>query len=1529
LTALAAPTAPTALTYIPTMALELFHPAVARWFHENIGEPTPAQIQGWAAIRAGDNTLIAAPTGSGKTLAAFLHALDELLREGLAQELPEETRIVYVSPLKALSADIHKNLAEPRREIRQLAEAMGLSPARISAAVRTGDTPSAERAAMIKHPPHILVTTPESLYLLLTAERSREMLKTVRTVIVDEIHAMIESRRGAHLALSLERLDHVAGRRIQRIGLSATQKPIEIVAEWLDGGKTERRNDGMTASADESSVLPTFRPSVVINQGHKRTLDIALELPGSPLEAVMSGEVWEEVYQRLTDLINQHKTTIVFVNTRRLAERLAMQLAERLGEAAVTAHHGSMSKELRLDAEERLKAGKLRALVATASLELGIDIGHVDLVCQIASPRRIATFLQRVGRSGHTVSGTPKGRLFPLTRDDLVECAALILAVRRGELDHLVVMNQPLDVLAQQVVAESAAEDWELDRLFELFRGAYPYRSLTREEFDDVVRMTAQGFTTKRGRRGALVHLDAINGRIRGRRGARLTAITSGGAIPENADYRVVLEPEGIVVGTLNEDFAIESSAGDIFQLGNTSWRILQVSSGKVRVEDARGEPPTIPFWLGEAPTRSVELSAAVAHLRQDVEARLGDEAVEAVGAVGWLVEQLNGSAVIPRAQPEESQDQPLEDPKALVRSELEIPRSARDDSPSVLTAPIASTASSAAEQMVAYFAEARRMLGALPSQDTIVMERFFDEAGGMQLVIHSPFGSRVNRAWGLALRKRFCRSFNFELQAAATDEALLLSLGPQHSFPLEDVFRFLHPNTVKDILVQALLDAPVFGTRWRWNANISLAVPRNRGGAKIPPQIQRMMSEDLLAAVFPDAAACLENIPGDREIPDHPLARQTIDDCLHEAMDIDRLIALLEKIHRGELTLIARDLPEPSPLAHEILNAKPYAFLDDAPLEERRTQAVITRRALDPSSAADLGALDQAAIDRVREEAWPDPRDADEMHDSLMMAGFLLDSEAAGRQGDQAAGEWEGYLQELGRTGRAAKVGRFWVATERRAEILAVNDPNTPERATAIRELIRGRMEILGPKAASDLAESLGIIESDADIALAELEREGVVLRGSFTPNAVGRPTDRPSGPVADLPPGRLEWCDRRLLARIHRYTLNRLRSEIAPVSASEFMRFLLNWQRLDPDNRVRGLEGLAAVLTQLDGVESPAASWESDVLGARCDDYDPMLLDTLCLTGRVMWGRLSKAGLTSGGRPIRSTPIALFQRPNAAHWLSLGDTSAEPEELSLSSYGQAVLDQLRQRGASFFHDLVQSAGLLPTQVEQALGELAALGLVTSDSFAGLRALLVPSAMRKPFGSSTRRHRMAAVGVESAGRWSLLRSPHHDPAEPEAIATLAWTLLRRYGVVFKRVLSRESLSVGWRQLAMTYRRLEARGEIRGGRFVSGMSGEQFALPEAVGHLRTIRREGPRGQLISISAADPLNLVGVVTPGERVAALRRNRILFEDGVPLAALEGGVIRQLNDYPTERAHEIERALIRRRTMSSVPKSETATG
>jgi ATP-dependent Lhr-like helicase len=1480
------------------VSLTSFHPLVARWFADTLGAPTSAQLRGWAAIRDGRHTLIAAPTGSGKTLAAFLSAIDDLVREGLERPLPDEVRVLYISPLKALSADIHKNLAEPRVAIERLAVEMGLPAPRITAGVRTGDTPAAQRAAMLRTPPHILVTTPESLYLLLTSARSRAMLATVRTVIVDEIHAVIGTRRGAHLALSLERLEQVCAsgppeggphtiqgdssaavgfafrepveadvgtafrrpvqsdvgaafrrpvlRPIQRIGLSATQNPVELVARFLVG-------------ADEARGA-----CAIVDDGHVRERDLGVEIPRSPLDAVMSHEVWDEYYDRLTELVLGHKTTLIFVNTRKLAERVARHLSERLGDDQVTAHHGSLSKAMRLDAEHRLKTGALKALVATASLELGIDIGHIDLVCQIGSPHRIATLLQRVGRAGHTIHGVPKGRLLPVSRDDLIECAALLRAVRRGALDQVVTHDAPLDVLAQQIAAETACREYAEPDLAQMVRRAWPYRDLPARDFEQVLAMLSEGFATRRGRRAALVHRDEVHSVVRGRRGSRMLALTSGGAIPEVADYRVILEPEETFIGSVNEDFAIESTAGDIFQLGNASWQIRQVVAGTVRVADAHGAPPTIPFWLGEAPARSDELSQAVSDLRAVVDGLLssggstrqdppdvdlnGDRRADPVGPATQAVEWLEAETGIDHA---------------------------------------------AALQAIEYLSAGRQALGVIPTQDALVLERFFDESGGQQLVLHAPFGSRINKAWGLALRKRFCRQFNFELQAAATEDALMLSLGPQHSFPLADVFRYLHPTSVRDILVQAFLDAPVFATRWRWNATISLAVPRSRGGKKVPAPLQRMQSDDLMAAVFPDAAACLENIPGDRELPDHPLVNQTIRDCLEEAMDLAGLVRVLSRIHEGELRLFSRDTPEPSVFADEILNARPYAFLDDAPLEERRAQAVQTRSARD-RRGDDLGALDAGAIERVRDEARPDPRDPDELHDALMIAGYLLHGEAPGP-----------LCQALAEASRATRVGAAWVAAERLPEMLAVHPDAVPAppiavpasraarawtRPEALVELMRSRVAVLDPTTSAALAGSLALPTGDVDAALLTLESEGVVLRGAFTPGARSREPG-----ALGREPAALEWCDRRLLARIHRYTLNRLRAEISAVTPADFMRHLFAWQHVSPASRLTGPEGLRAVVTQLDGLELPARAWERDVLPARIEGYQPALLDILCLTGGVGWAKLS----SGPAQVVGATPIALFLREQMESWMGL---RAEPATTETTDPGltpevagrleaaptSRVLEHLRAHGACFRHEIAARCGLSDQQMHDALGQLVAQGLASSDGFSGLRSLIT----ERPDDRGGRRG-----SSDQSGRWFERVSLASSVQREASIETLAWTLLRRYGVVFRRLLARETDQVTWRELTRVYRRLEARGEIRGGRFVSGMSGEQFALPEAVDHLREIRRSRPDGSLITISAADPLNLTGIVSPGDRIRTVTGNRVVYRNGVAIAAMEGDMLRML--------------------------------
>ncbi len=1616
-----------------TDVLEAFHPAVSGWFRQCHGSPTDPQREGWPAIRSGRHTLIAAPTGSGKTLAAFLSAIDSLVRQSLTAGLPTELRVLYISPLKALSADIRKNLAEPLEGIAAVLRNSGLPQAGIRTALRTGDTPASERAAMIKNPPHILVTTPESFFILLTSQRGREMLSTVRTVIVDEIHALAGNKRGSHLVLSLERLEALTAQAagsghepLARIGLSATQKPIEEIARFLTGAGGAQR---MLGDCEDGPAC------IIVDTGHVRERDLAIEVPSSPLEAVMSGEVWTEVYQRLTALAEAHRTTLVFVNTRRMAERVARHLSERLGEENVCAHHGSMARELRHVAEQRLKEGKLQVLVATASLELGIDIGAIDLVCQLGSTRSITAFLQRVGRSGHTLQGTPKGRLFPLTRDELVECAALLDAVQRGELDRLLVPPKPLDILAQQIVAAVACEEWESAALFALFRRAWPYRELERREFDDVVEMLARGFKTGRGRHGAYLHHDAVNGRLRGRKGARHAAIVSGGAIPELAIYDVVQEPGELRVGNVDEDFAIESLPGDIFQLGNTSWRILRVESGIVRVEDAHGQPPTLPFWVGEAPGRTDELSLAVSRLRVAVAEKLGPLSPAAEDTPAARPASMTGAGDNGSSRDNGVTGGKLDDEPAAPRL-----RFVREDDPAVRwLVESVGVVEAGALQIVEYLAAARAALGAMPSQQTVVLERFFDESGAMQLVIHSPFGSRLNKAWGLALRKRFCRSFNFELQAAAIEDAIVLSLGPTHSFPLESVYRYLNSGTVRGVLIQALLGAPVFPVRWRHNTNRSLAVLRRYGDRKVPPHLQRIRADDMLALVFPDSQACLENIVGDREVPDHPLIAQTLRDCMEEVMDIEGLERLLRAMEAGEVEMLARDLREPSPLAAEILNARPYAFLDDAPLEERRTRAVQSRRWLDPETAGDLADLDANAIAMVRAEAWPAASNADELHDTLMLLGLITEGEGkagsspleeeAAPEGEEASPPhigWAPLLAGLIREGRATVIelddtvedgavedstvegcavehagkgdgkARFWAAAEWLPQLRtlypelicepAIEAPATLwerewTRSEALTELLRARMEACGPITPAALAEILRLPLDDVDMGLLNLESEGFAFRGRFTPGLKQE-----------------EWCERGLLARIHRYTLNRLRREIEPVSSADFLRFLLVWQRVQPSENAEGVEGLAGVIDLLEGFEAPAAAWEAELLASRMGSYDKEWLDRLCSMGRVAWTRLSPpagGGYAYGGgngngkgnrkgkdegthdgngdgsghsqkdsRPVRrggpvaSTPLALLNRSNLGLWRGL-NPQPDPGGLALSAQARAVVEILREQGASFFSDIAEGAGLLPTHTEAALGELVACGLVTADSFAGLRSLLRPSRQKRSHsvgrGLGRNRGRGGYGGIpapfspQSAGRWGLVRvgriqrgrsdgaadapesgesrksqgspakthsampgSPSPAKMSPELLEAYAWVLLRRYGVVFRRMQEREGKGPPWRDLLRVYRRLEARGEIRGGRFVSGMAGEQYALPEAVGKMREVRRQPRTGMLISVSGADPLNLVGILTPGKRVTAVTANRVLFMDGEPVAVREGGHNRFLREVPAGELWVLQNAL-----------------
>jgi ATP-dependent Lhr-like helicase len=1430
--------------------LESFHPAVGAWFGGRFpAGPTEPQAAGWGEIAAGRHTLIAAPTGSGKTLAAFLVCIDRFYRAhdlacehdlycghdagallsgallngarpaGSAAGLPPGSgpQVVYVSPLKALATDIQQNLEVPLREIAAVAAQLGLRPPAIRVAVRTGDTAAAERAAMLKHPPDILITTPESLYLLVTAERSRSMLRSTTTVIVDEIHAVASNKRGSHLALTLERLAHIATGPVQRVGLSATQRPVEAIARLLVGSGQDRDHpDGTPRCA-------------IVDSGHRRDLDLALELPDDELGAVPTTGQMAQILDLIAGHVSRHRTTLVFVNTRSMAERVAHQLGEVLGTelgTQVAAHHGSLSKDRRQRVEARLRAGDLRALVATASLELGIDVGPVELVCQIGSPRSIATFLQRVGRSNHTRAGTPSGRLYPTTRDELVECAALLRAVRGGRLDAIVVPVLPLDILAQQLVAESAAEPWSEGELLTLARQAAPFRDLSAEDFEDIAELLAEGIRTGRGRRAYYLHRDRVNGTVKGRRGARLAALTSGGAIPELGDFRVVAEPDEMRIGTVHEEWATESRPGDVFLLGTHSWRIRRVEPGTVRVVDARGAPPSVPHWQGEAPGRTRELSEEVSALRQAV------ADAEPAEARRWLAQECGiGKA--------------------------------------------------AADMIVGYLRAGLAALGALPTMNAIILERFFDEAGGMQLVGHAPFGARVNRAFGLALRKRFCVTFDFELQAAASDNAILLSLGPQHSFPLDRVPKFLASKTVEQVVRQAVLTSPLFQARWRWNLNTSLTILRMRGGRKNPPAIQRMEADDLMAAVFPTLAACQENVaPGPLEIPDHPLVRQTLADCLHEAMDIDGLRDLVNGIETGRITVITRDTTEPSVLAHEILNGQPFTYLDDeTEAANRRSRQVRIPRGL-PVEARDLARLDRGAIERVADQVRPQPRDADELHD-LLMTMFALRPQPA----------WRPWFEDLAAAGRAAEIpvpgdgDPLWCAAERQAvlrplypdlrvppESPRVSGARAMDPESAAAEMLRGHLDVRGPATAQDLARATALAVPDVTLALIRLENEGFALRGHFTD-----------------PDGEEEFCARRVLTRIHAYTRQRKRRETEPVTAQDFIRFLFRWQHVTPDTRREGSRGVMAVVEQLQGFELAAGAWEKAIFPARVTGYRREWLDEACLDGGIAWGRLSVRGENDGLprrgglAPSRATPITLTIRDDLPWLLRAARGEHRPAEPGPGPV-RDVLDALRERGALFPPDLALATRQLPTQVEEALWDGVARGLITADGFRAVRSLFARRTIQNAPGRN-RLRRGSQLRSAAAGRWSLLPDAAPDCDPDELAEAVAEQLAARWGVVFYDLLTRENLAVPWREVLWALRRMEARGTVAGGRFVAGFSGEQFAHPDAVDMLREIRKRPKDGQTIELSAADPLNLTGVVLPGPRVPAILTNWVRLTDGIP--------------------------------------------
>ena len=1423
---------------MPDSTETLFHPAVASWFTRRFpGGPTAPQSAAWPHIAEGSDVLVASPTGTGKTLTGFLVAIDAAYRAAEAGKREGGTpEVLYISPLRALAVDVHENLHVPLSEIREEAARLGYGDPELRVAVRTGDTPPAERAAMRKQSPDLLVTTPESLYLLLTAPSGRAMVRGVRTVIVDEVHTLARDKRGSHLSLSLERLDALvaeSGGHLQRIGLSATQRPLDVVARLLSGVHEGRP------------------PTVIIDCGHARDLNVAIELPDSELEAVASGGQFSDILDRIADHTRRHRTTLIFVNTRKMAERVAHQLAERLAADAdhrgggdvdasllVAAHHGSLSAARRRIVETRLRAGDLRALVATASLELGIDVGPVELVCQIGSPRAIGTFLQRVGRANHHLGGTPSGRLYPMTRDELVECTALLAAVRQGRLDLLHPPVAPLDVLAQQLVAEVASVDeHEVEDLYDMVRRAAPYADLARKDFDDVVDMVSWGIETGRGRRGAHLHHDAVNGRLRARRGARLAALTGGGAIPETGDYRVVLDPDGITVGSVHEDFAIEAMAGDIFLLGTHSWRVAKVEVGTVRVHDAGDLPPTVPFWLGEAPARTAELSEAVSDLRAALEPLLA--AGDGDGARRFVMDDAGVSMDV-------------------------------------------------AQQVVAYCAAGLRALGHLPTRQRIVVERCFDESEGSQLILHAPFGGRINRALGLALRKRFCVSFDFELQAAADDDTVVLSLGPQHSFPLTRVQSMLSSANAAEVLTQAVLPHPMLAARWRWNLNRALILPRMRAGKRRPIHLQRMEADDLLAAVWPGLAACQENAPpGPVAVPDHVLARQTVDDCLHEGLSVEGLVDLWAQVESGAVEVHTVESSQPSPFSHGILSGRPFTFLDGAPLEERRTRALSLRRGLGelgpnglPVAVDELDALDPAAVAMVLDQVRPRPRNADEVHDILLSLVSCRPVPA-----------WEAWFASLAADGRASLRNGCWVPTERRDAAAALGDDD--EAAAAC---VGGHLQLAGPVTVEGLI---------ADAPLPSGAPMGAPVTAARARSALARLEAR--GSALELPDGR--WCARHLLVRLHGASRSRRRGLVEPVPITDYVRFLTRWQHATPGTKMEGRAGLLAVLEQLQGIEAPAVEWEAKILPARVESYTSRWLDELCLSGEVVWGRLTPRAERAGrtGTPSPATPLAFVIREDLPHMLRAvraGMPVSEPDVGASSD----VLSALRARGACFRPELATWAGRLPAEVDEGLWDLVARGLVTADAFSAVRSLLSARdrwrtrTIRRPAGRPGMARRRAPVGTGiGEGRWSLLPDDPEAgalgddallPGQEELAEVVAWQLLARWGVVAWEVWGRESFRVPWREVVWALRRLEARGLALGGRFVVGLAGEQYALPEAAQQLLKVHRSAPDGEQLVVAGADPLNVTGQILGGTRVPTRRHQQVVFRDGVVVDDLQVG-------------------------------------
>ncbi|HEY3281818.1 MAG TPA: ATP-dependent helicase [Armatimonadota bacterium] len=1507
----------------------LFQPYVWRWLLEAFGAPSPAQVAAWPRIAEGSNTLLFSPTGSGKTLAAFLWCISDLFRRAEAEELPPGVSVLYVSPLKALNNDIQKNLTLPLEGIRETALREGLELPEIRSQVRTGDTTQQERAAMARKPPHILITTPESLYIILASPRFRDSLRGLRTVIVDEIHAVSDNKRGVHLSVSLERLEHLVGHRVQRVGLSATQRPVEEIARFLSGWE-----GGEPRSCE------------VVNLGARKQLDVQVVTPVDSFAEATHDAVWAATYDTLDSLVRRHATTLVFANSRYKTERTALRLTE-LSESdpiAVGAHHGSMSKKVRLEMEDRLKAGRLQALVATSSLELGIDVGSIDLVCQVESPKSVSRGLQRIGRAGHLLQATSKGRLLAMHRDDLMESAVLVRALHEGELDTVRVPTNCLDVLAQQVVGAVVADEWGADALFDLVRRSHCFRSLPRQEFDDVLSMLSGEVVLDMEQPPyPKILWDRVNGRLYPERGARMLAYRSSGVIPDVADYDVYLQEKKTVVGQLDEGFVEELRGGDIFILGSSSWRVLGIEKGRVMVEAVYGLAPTIPYWTGDRDSRTFDLGLMVGRFRGEAQERLGQPDTAA-----WLREAVHVDE-------------------------------------------------QGAENLETYLLEQRAVTGALPTDRHLIVEEFRDALGQQQVVLHSCFGIRVNDAWAMALSEALKRQTGLRVQTVTVDDGILVTAPPGASLDAASLPGLVTSANVEELLRAALWESPLFASRFRHNAVRSLMVLREYQGRKTPVWLQGMRAAALLEACrrLPDFPLLRETMreclydsletPGLRQVLAWREAGELAVSVVKTSVPSPFCHALLLLGQTGEMGSVparerrTRVLHLHREILKQILDEDSLKnLLDESAVEEVEGKLQYTapqRRARsesellrvltevgdvtdDPDSEAWVGLrvqgppgdllqrlqadgracrvpIPSAESSRRRwiattsfalfRDAFALPLEPDAVERRLLkllyergpLAAESL-AEAGGTRArlDRLMAAYQ-VLELPGGEGDRYAVAEAWVPVQLLEPKLAREEA----RSALLLRFLRSR----GPVTRYDILERYGLPSRAVEAALEALHDDGTVARGEYLPSR--------SSP---------QWCYRPNLEEIHRLTLDRLRREMEPAAPEEHADFLLRWQHRHPQTQLRGPEGLRAVLAQMQGVETFQGLWETELLAGRVADYDPSLLDRLCYGGEVVWRRLSNDRMKRGqlGFCLRRDQPWMLQPAVAAP----ADCSAWDDDLPQVC---GVLRQhLRERGSCFYDDLLEATGLQEGLARRGIWHLAWTGEATNESYESVRHAHITSGLSGSYDLATRptdsdvtldlilRHMEGRRLDPRLGRWvateRLCSDGQRGVPEEEAAHQWAQLLLARHGVVTREIAARECAAPAWKPLRRALVKLELQGKVRRGHFIRELSGEQYALPEAVEALREAKLRAPSNgngagseePILAVNVCDPANPYGSLYPltdsnGEEIGRFQRipgKTLVLRAGVPLLLWDGG-IRVLHPLSRCEARQAMEALIAR--------------